>query len=176
MQKQILIVAFFAAIAVFQTVFSHSFAVFGVKPDILLIAVVAWGFVRGSEEGIFAGILAGFLEDVFSAGFYLHMITKPFIGFLAGALSGGLSTSLSFIYPVTCGILTLVSYVLEVVFSYFFFGRLLPSAHSLISVIFIATLYNAILSAMLGPFFGRVIGRIMGEESAGRAEYSVYHF
>ena len=176
MLKQLLILLFFVSIAVLEVVFSHSFSVLGVKPDILLIAVVAWGFQRGSEEGILVGLLGGLLEDIFSTSFYLHLITKPFIGFLSGAVRGGVSSSIAFIYPVTCGTMTVISYVLEITFSYFFFGRQLPSAYSLLLVIFIATIYNAILSAFLGPFFERLIQRISGEDSTGRPEYSVYRF
>jgi rod shape-determining protein MreD len=176
MLKQLLIILFFVIIAVSELVFSHFFSLFGVKPDILLIAVVAWGFVRGSEEGILIGFLAGLCEDVFSSSFYLHIITKTFIGFLSGAVRGGVSTSLQIMYPLTCGIMTVMSCILGIVVSYFFFARQMPSAYSLIMTIFIAAVYNAALSAFLGPFFAKVILRIMGEDESGRIDYSLYRF
>ncbi|MCI5621447.1 MAG: rod shape-determining protein MreD [Lachnospiraceae bacterium] len=69
----IIIVCFLLQSTVFQTL---SFA--SISPNLLIIVIASFGFMRGSKEGMVIGFFCGLLVDIFFAeylGFYtlLHM-------------------------------------------------------------------------------------------------------
>ncbi len=61
--------------------------IYGVRPEILLIATVFFGFHFGIARGIEIGVLSGILKDVFSiTTFGVNVFSFLLIGFLAGYL------------------------------------------------------------------------------------------
>lgn len=57
----------------------------GVKPDILLIIVVACGLLTGRERAIGVGFFAGLLQDFASGNIFgLNTLAKMAIGYVAG--------------------------------------------------------------------------------------------
>ncbi|WP_425060622.1 hypothetical protein SCACP_13570 [Sporomusa carbonis] len=57
----------------------------GVKPDIILIIVVASGLLAGKERAIGVGFFAGVLQDLASGNvFGLNTLSKMAIGYVAG--------------------------------------------------------------------------------------------
>ena len=82
MKKALLVLLLFISLILQVTVFSH-LKIFGIKPDLILIIVLAIGFFRGSYQGMSFGFLGGFLEDVFSsAGLGTNALSKVLCGFL----------------------------------------------------------------------------------------------
>ena len=59
----------------------------GVHTDLLLLFVLYVGMRDGERAGTLWGVLLGFFEDVFSAGFPgMNLLTKGLLGFTAGTL------------------------------------------------------------------------------------------
>jgi len=80
-----------AVLVVLQTAAGGPGVLFGVHLDLLLLFVLATGMRRGEVAGMSAGIVLGFVQDVFSAGLPgLNSLTKGLLGFAAGSLRGQL--------------------------------------------------------------------------------------
>ncbi len=59
----------------------------GIKPDLLMIAVLSTGLLTGKEKGVAVGFFFGMLADLASGGvFGLHTLSKMAIGYGAGLL------------------------------------------------------------------------------------------
>ena len=76
----IISVCFLLQTTVFQTL---SFA--GVSPNLLIIVVSSFGFMRGRKEGMFIGFFCGLLIDIFF-GFYLgvYALMYMYVGYING--------------------------------------------------------------------------------------------
>jgi rod shape-determining protein MreD len=75
------------AFVVLQTSGGGVHSVGGVHPDVLLLLVLYAGMRGGEGAGSLWGVLLGFFEDTFSAGFPgLNLLTKGLLGFAAGTL------------------------------------------------------------------------------------------
>lgn len=80
-----LIVPLLVVIAVVQsTVMSH-LTIAGVKPDLTLLVVISWSSLRGAEEGVLWGFIAGLSLDVVSgAPFGVSTLAMLIVSFLSG--------------------------------------------------------------------------------------------
>ena len=58
--------ALLVGLAALQAAVAPHLAVMGVRPNLPLIVVTAWGLLRGSAEGIWWGLGAGLATDLFS--------------------------------------------------------------------------------------------------------------
>ncbi len=79
------VAAILVGVAAAQTAIAPHLAVLGVRPNLPLIIVTAWGLLRGSGEGVWWGLGAGLALDLF-AGMPLGMFTSGLV--LAGLVSG----------------------------------------------------------------------------------------
>jgi rod shape-determining protein MreD len=168
------IVLLFIAVAALQTALSPRIAIFGVKPDLLLVAVVVWGITRGGTEGGVVGLGAGFLEDILSANIYIHTFTKGIAGFLSGFLQRNFGMDLARISVISVSVLTPLSYILEIMSFYFFFGRQLPGISSLFSVIVLSSIYNAVLAIIICRPIASLSGSLTRDDKDSLKEYKLY--
>ena len=78
-------------LALLQSTLLPQVKVFGVQPDLVLLAVVAWSLLRGSEEGMLWALIGGLALDALSSA-RLGVNTLPLllISFLAGLWQRGL--------------------------------------------------------------------------------------
>ncbi|MBL7157610.1 MAG: rod shape-determining protein MreD [Candidatus Omnitrophica bacterium] len=61
--------------------------IFGVRPELLLIATVFFGFHFGAARGMEVGMISGILKDLFSmTAFGVNVFSFLLVGFLAGFL------------------------------------------------------------------------------------------
>lgn len=68
-----------------QTAVAPRFSLLDVRPDLLLILIVAWGTARGLQEAITGGVVGGILLDIVSgAPFGLTTIALLPVSFIAG--------------------------------------------------------------------------------------------
>jgi rod shape-determining protein MreD len=76
----IIVICYLLQSTVFQAL---SFA--GIVPNLLIIVVSSFGFMRGRKEGIVVGFFCGLLVDIF-CGFYLgvYALIYMYIGFVNG--------------------------------------------------------------------------------------------
>ena len=76
----IIVIGFLLQSTIFQTL---SFA--GIAPNLLIIIVSSFGFMRGRKEGLVIGFFCGLLIDIF-CGFYLgvYALIYMYIGYING--------------------------------------------------------------------------------------------
>ena len=68
----------------FQAVVIHRFAIGGVVPDVILVAVCLAGLWRGVSEAAVLGLVLGFMQDLLSGAMgWVNLMTKPLIGLSA---------------------------------------------------------------------------------------------
>lgn len=68
-----------------QTTIMQSFSSLLVRPELMLILVVSFGFMRGKKSGMLTGFFAGLLMDLFYGEFFgLTALLYMYIGFLNG--------------------------------------------------------------------------------------------
>ena len=70
---------------VLQTTTFQTFSFANISPNLMIIIVSAFGFMRGKREGMFVGFFCGLLVDIF-CGFYLgvYALLYMHIGYLNG--------------------------------------------------------------------------------------------
>ena len=70
---------------VLQTTTFQAFSFANISPNLLIIVVSAFGFMRGKREGMYVGFFCGLLVDIF-CGYYLgiYALLYMYIGFLNG--------------------------------------------------------------------------------------------
>lgn len=132
--------------AVLQSVWLEDLHVLGGRPDLVLLLVVTWAIIRGSNDGVMWGFVGGMCCDLLSGGvFGLWTLSLTTVGFLAGqpwvhalgptvmrlALMSGLGTLLGH------GLLLLLMALL---------GYQVTPEHALPTVALPAALLNLILS------------------------------
>jgi len=79
------VAAILVGVAAAQTAIAPHLAILGVRPNLPLLLVTAWGLLRGSGEGIWWGLGAGLALDLF-AGMPLGMFATGLV--LAGLVAG----------------------------------------------------------------------------------------
>lgn len=78
-------VALLAVVALAQTSLAPYLSLGGVKPDLMLTAVVLWSLLRGAGEGMIWGFIGGALLDLFSGGpFGLSILSLMLASYLSG--------------------------------------------------------------------------------------------
>jgi rod shape-determining protein MreD len=158
--------ALLLGLAVVQSSLGPFLSVAGVHPDLVLVAVLGWTILRGSEEGLLWAVLGGLILDVWSGGpFGVATLSLVLAGRLAllgyGRVFGGyLVLPLALAFP-----LSLVYYL-----SYTLLLNLLdrPVAWlpALSYVILPASLINIAATFLLLPFL-RLLHRRTGREEIG---------
>jgi rod shape-determining protein MreD len=72
-------------LGLFQTTIAPRITLMGVQPDLVLMAVVSWSLLRGSEEGMLWALIGGITMDIFStAPFGISTLALLIVGFLSG--------------------------------------------------------------------------------------------
>ncbi|OPX87917.1 MAG: rod shape-determining protein MreD [Pelotomaculum sp. PtaB.Bin104] len=153
----------FGAVLILQSTVLGYIAVYGIKPDLILLLAVFNGFLLGPRQGAFLGFAAGAVTDLFTGSYIgLNAISKMVAGYLAGicgerfyqdnalVLSG--ITFVCSIAGLLVDYLMLLSLGIQVNIFYGLFRVILPAA-----------LYTAVLVPIL---YGRVFRyfKIKGRE------------
>lgn len=84
MRVLVWLVVMLVAVALQSTVIP-ALALDGLRPDLILVTVVAAALTEGREAGVLCGIIGGLLQDLLSAGtFGVNILTKMLVGLLVG--------------------------------------------------------------------------------------------
>lgn len=85
MPRKIVLFILISICFVLQTTTFHTLSFANIKPNLLIIIVTAFGFMRGKKEGMYIGLFSGLLIDIF-CGFYLgvYALLYMYIGYVSG--------------------------------------------------------------------------------------------
>jgi rod shape-determining protein MreD len=90
--------------ALLQTTALPSLTVLGVKPELMLLAVLAWSMLRGVEEGLLWAFVGGLMLDLFSGGpLGASTLALLVASFLSGLAQGSVTRS-SFLLPMVAAL------------------------------------------------------------------------
>lgn len=141
---------------IIQLVIPPSFAIFGVKPDLLLILVVIIALIRGRKYGSGFGFIAGSLQDLFLGGFFgVFTFIKTFIGIVVGLIEGNFFKEQYIISTLVIFVATIVNETLLILLS----ENLLFTVNYWI-VLCNLILPEAILNGLIGLIIYPIIYRI----------------
>jgi len=134
---------------VFQSTFIDSIAIYGIKPDLVMIFVIFNGFLLGPREGAFLGYASGIIQDFFVGSYIgLNALTLMLAGFIAGVCGERLYKENSLIVALVTFFSSAVSLTL-----YYVLMRYLNIKISLIPAIWQIILPTALYSSLLVPLF-----------------------
>ena len=104
MKRYKFFILFFVALFVLQFSFLPLIAIYGIVPDLLLLATVSYAFLRGSVWGGFIGFALGLMEDLSVGSFFgLNAFTLTLIGLFFGRFSDRVFKE-QFFLPITASI------------------------------------------------------------------------
>lgn len=85
MLRKVVLFLIIAICYVLQTTTFQTFSFANISPNLLIIVVSAFGFMRGKREGMYVGFFCGLLIDIF-CGYYLgiYALLYMYIGYLNG--------------------------------------------------------------------------------------------
>ncbi len=155
----ILMVPLLGLLAIVQTVVGPRLEIFQVRPDLMLLVVLAWTLFNGSHSGMVWAFVGGLWMDVLSGG----PMGGSSLALMAAALVVGIGHNRLF----RRNPLTLFSVVVvgSLVYSFAYLGILLLVGRRLelvdmvIKLVLPATLYNSVLMFILSPFLYRWLDR-----------------
>ncbi len=82
MKRKIFIALMILICFLLQSTVFQSLAVASISPNLLIVLVSAYGFMRGKREGMFVGFFCGLLEDIFYGRLLgMHALLYMFIGY-----------------------------------------------------------------------------------------------
>ena len=100
---------FFIALFVLQFSFLPLISVYGVVPDLLLLASVSYAFLRGSVWGGFVGFALGLMEDLSVGSFFgVHAFSLTLIGLFFPITASVAATFAK--YVITAALVYLLGY------------------------------------------------------------------
>ena len=80
-------VFFISLLFLFQTTILHSFTMFGVRPDMVLILTFLIAVSLGGDKGATAGFALGLIQDCLSSSIFgINAFSKGVVGFIFGNL------------------------------------------------------------------------------------------
>ncbi|HLF85938.1 MAG TPA: hypothetical protein VI584_02550 [Nitrospiria bacterium] len=146
------------SIAPFLSIFGEKVAIFGVKPDIGLVAVYLIGFLYGEMDGLIMGILVGFVMDSFVPNqLGINLLAKSLTGFLAGYLGRVILNPL--FNPGIIMTLSLLSGFLTLSILQITTGRIIVSS-AITGIVLPQAVYDALLGFIISFIFLEKIERV----------------
>lgn len=155
----IVMIPLLGTLAIIQTVVGPRLAIFQVRPDLMLLAVLAWTLFNGGYSGMVWAFVGGLWMDVLSGG----PMGASSLALMAAALVAGVGHNRLFrSNPLTL----LVAAVLgSLVYAFVYLGilvvvgRRVDLLETSLQIVFPATLYNTVLMFVLSPILYRWLDR-----------------
>ena len=123
-------IVFFVVLFVLQFSFLPLIFIYGVVPDLLLLATVSYAFLRGSAWGGFVGFALGLMQDLSMGAFFgLHAFTLTLIGLFFGRFSDRVFKEQIFL-PISASVAArIVKYTISAVIVYLLGYHFNPFLH-----------------------------------------------
>jgi rod shape-determining protein MreD len=135
-----------------QSSFLELIAVAGVKPDLVMLIIVLYGFLLGPKEGAFLGYAGGLVEDlIFGQYIGLSALSNMVAGYLAGVAGERLYRENILVASLVTFFVTLAGFLVNYLLLYYLGLHVSPSA--LVRVVLPAAVYTSILAPFI---FGRI--------------------
>ncbi|MCB0115983.1 MAG: rod shape-determining protein MreD [Caldilineaceae bacterium] len=155
----IVMIPLLGILAIIQTVVAPRLAILEVRPDLVLLAVLAWTLFNGGYSGIVWAFVGGLWMDVLSGG----PMGASSLALMAAALVAGVGHNRLFrSNPVTLLVAVVVG-SLVYAFSYLgiliAIGRRVDLLETSLQLVFPATAYNTVLMLVLSPVLYRRLDR-----------------
>lgn len=85
MRRRIVLFIIITLCFVLQTTLFKTLSFANISPNLLIIAVSSFGFMRGKKEGLWVGFFCGLLIDIFCGKYIgLYALIYMYIGFING--------------------------------------------------------------------------------------------
>jgi rod shape-determining protein MreD len=138
-------------VALIQATLLSQINLWGARPDLMLLVVLAWAVVRGTDEGAVWGFIGGLVVDLLSGGSLGAMaLALLVVAFLAGQSWGqGLGPSVARL--LLLAFLSVVAYHLVLLVVLVWAGHTVDWGFALVQV----AGPSALLNALLAPFVQR---------------------
>ena len=92
--KKLASIPFMLLLVPVQVTIVPSVSLFGIRPDLCLVAACLVGLFAGRVHGGIVGFFVGFVQDFFFAGMpWLNTLTKTAVGYLSGVVAENVSTT-----------------------------------------------------------------------------------
>jgi rod shape-determining protein MreD len=150
MKKLLALLVIFTALLIQTSVFNF-FSLWGIKPNLALIAVIYFALFHGTLTAVGTGIIAGLLEDVLSGGLLgINLLIKPLIGYLFSLIG----QQMVVLNPINQAVLVILGSLLNSGLTFFILKAtsiIIPGKAMLFKIIFLQALYNGLLCIVLIP-------------------------
>lgn len=157
MQPKVL--GIFVLVAFLQVTLLDAVGISGIKPDLVMVLVVFYGFLYGPREGAFWGFAGGFFLDAAAGSYFgLNALVHLVAGYLAGVVQAALYKDNPFVVALITFLIGLFSGLLH----YFFLSYLgvaVSPAVALLKINLFGALYNAAAALVLFRWFFRAYKR-----------------
>ena len=85
MRRKIIVFILIAVCYLLQTTLFSALSFASISPNLLIIVVSAFGFMRGRKEGLFIGFFCGLLLDIWNGGILgFYSLVYMYIGYING--------------------------------------------------------------------------------------------
>jgi rod shape-determining protein MreD len=159
-----LLVPLLLVVTLFQVTVLPELTILGVKPELMLLAVLGWSLLRGPEEGMIWAFLGGALLDLFSGGpFGASILALLAISYLSAWLEPSVGRA-SFLLPMGAALVGTLLYQAIFLLVIQLTRGGVPWIESLLRVTLPSLAINALLMPVVFQalaWFDRKIGRPM---------------
>ncbi len=139
------------SVALIQSTVMPHLALWGVKPNLMLLVVVSWSLLRGTREGMIWGFIGGFCLDLFSgAPFGLSALALLIVSFFSG-LGQATVFRTQVILPLVTVLGASLIYDFIFLLALSFLGYPVVWPDSLIRLVLPASLLNVLLTPLVYP-------------------------
>ena len=150
--------------ALTQTVLLSRVNLWGARPDLMLLVVLAWSVVRGMNEGLMWGVIGGLIVDLLSGGpLGATMLALLVVAFMAGE-PWGLGIGSPVIRLLLLAFLSVTVYHLVLLTVMAWTGYTVDWGWALLRVAGPSALFNALLAPFVQQPLGWLERRTRREE------------
>ncbi len=153
-------------IALLQSTWLSGMSLWGARPDLMVLVVLAWTAIGNTDEGLLWSFIGGLVLDLLSGGALgLHMLALLAVAFLAGqSLGEGLGSPLArmLLLALLCG----MAYHLTLLIALALTGHTVDWGFAMLRVAGPSVLLNSVLTPFVWQPLAWLMRRARGERFA----------